>query len=288
MKKKLVIIIVIITIMFCGCSKASVNDIYSTRSATTKNGENQTEVSTHIAQDNSYKNISVDIKKYNLGETATVTGSTSFSSGQKKFSVTVEKVMIGDNLNDIRQLIDEESANRFSKLLHTRDFDITINEDGSMQSYCDNMDMNAVFVKLKITNNQSETLKMDLKQLELYNLSTVNGSIQILKTRYANVSMIDKFQTEDSWCEWYSFAPGETLETVVMFPYERELVLETVYKTIKDSNNNIISDSMEVTKKEDNPLKNVYLYADLNGNSQMQDGDCFMELGIVDGQVVKE
>lgn len=277
-KGKSFILLFLVVCMMVGCSKKTIEDTYTKKAESTTAWARPDEIALNIHQ---FQKIDKNVKLYDFGDTAEF---------RDLFKVQIEDVLMGENMSDIykiennKELADSFINNMDKQFNRSKYF---IKSDGTLQDFY-GIESQWVFVKLQIEYTGTVAKQWDLHYFTLVNMKQDENKMEYSKISYFDGFMQDNTPNFEYQKEtFHTFQPGDTLSMVIGFPIEKVTINKLTYHVDGGGNSPSTYTIRSLDKTDKSPLNNVYLYTDFDYNTQIMDGDCFMKLNIIDGQIKK-
>ena len=259
MLKKSKLGFVLVSIVLCGCSNASMEDAYSKADAN-KFAVNATEEVTKESLSSTYEldggfNIDVKSQKQNIVKYGQL-------CKYSDFSLVIENVMMTTNANDVKTIASKETGEIFLNFI-TNIWDDTGSKFDN-EGIVSKSGYTCLFIKIKIKNESSNIITKSMNP-NIYNLSENNTFSYIGR---AECNAFDKYPDLTNKYKdnlFYTFKADEEIETVLLYYIKNEQdAFENVYMSTAFLSNSASTDPTDV------PL------------------NCYMlQLNIVNGNVVK-
>ena len=211
--------------MLSGCERTSVEDIYNMYS-TEETGTEQS-VEDKIIYDglNIKYLLPDDVRIVDRSEKAELVNM------HGKIGIEIIDVALGDSYYDMENYTDcEEIVYENIEKLQKKEggFNHDFDDDGKVVSKYTNVDNGFIFIKMRLTNDSSETVEFSMGNIELYNMDEEHD--YITDFRSIEDDLIDKQQTDGARRLYYEFKPNETADILRIYVYQKEQILS--YKTI--------------------------------------------------------
>lgn len=252
-----------ISVLFTGCSIHQSMDSYINQLEDNTQKETTSDLSGKVYT-YPYGDVAIasDSNIVTLGEQAVVT------TGDNNISITVFKFKIAHSLYDLEEFSGYYQGD-FIKNVKEMSFNNNLSDDGTfICGFDDKSNTVILYLKALITNNSDYETTCDLNQLKIVDMNETRTAYREIFS--CSDFIFDKMQSFGRESAYYSFRPGESIETVMIYVIPEKKI--NSYRC--ENGKNIIVSSSEYD------YANLYLRCNASGERNSCSGEYYIHLDL--------